>query len=101
LEFGGKLFLQVISDDIKISKEDATKWKQYEYVQNQIILIVLTSKSLIKHLDGSKSTSNLFLSSSGRLPFKSLGNKKGWKNLPACPLATCVPVTFPTRISFD
>jgi len=60
--------LQVINDMYLISEE--------EHIQHEITFTVLTFKSLIKHFDGSKSTSNLFLSSSA-LPFKSLGKKKG------------------------
>lgn len=70
-------------------------WRVMESIGKQIKqwhynLCVLASKSLIKHREGSKSTSNLFLISSGR-PFKSLGKRKGWKHLLACPVATCFP----------
>lgn len=66
----------------------------------KIILAILsrprnqvTSKSLIKHLNGSKSTIS-FLWSSSMFAFKSPGITNGWNNLLGFPQTNCLPTQF-------
>lgn len=61
--------------------------KFYSEVYNTI---VLASRSPTKHFNGSKSTKSLFLSPF-EFPFKSPGNRKGWKSLLGFPRATRIP----------